>query len=228
MNITQLYDEKKTNYYDWQRREMLSFIPNGCKKILDVGCAGGSFGALLKLEKQAEVWGIEHHLETAERARKKLDRVIVGDIESGDLSLPTSYFDCIVFNDALEHFRDPWDVLVRISENLIPGGYVVASIPNIRHFEVMKDLLIRREWRYVQAGVLDKTHLRFFTDRSMVDLFTQSGYDVETVSGINGKAFPWKFSLLNRILLNALDDMRYVQFACVAKHTQDSRKSEQK
>lgn len=86
----------------------------------------------------------------------------------------------------------------------------------MRHFEVMKELLIHRQWRYQDDGVLDRTHLRFFTDCTIRDLFENAALEVITLQGINSGSFPWKFDLRNRLMLNALDDMRWQQFFCVS------------
>lgn len=208
---------KPPKYYSGARREMLDFIPSGSSRILDVGCGQGEFARLVKSERHAEVWGVEIHREAAERAVAKIDRVLIGDIERDDLGLPNGYFDCVIFNDILEHLRDPWMVLQKVRAILTPGGYVVASIPNVRYFDHMKALLKHKEWRYETAGILDWTHLRFFTINSIRELFEYCGYEVVSIDGINGRKFPWKFRMLNYILKGTFEDMRYQQFACVAQ-----------
>ena len=81
----------------------------------------------------------------------------------------------------------------------------------------MKALLKHKEWRYETAGILDWTHLRFFTINSIRELFEYCGYEVVSIDGINGRKFPWKFRMLNYILKGTFEDMRYQQFACVAQ-----------
>lgn len=209
-------EAKPTGYYEDPRREMIRFIPDGTLHILDVGCAGGAFGALIKSERAVEVWGIEQSPDVAATAERRLDKVIVADVEARSLPVPHDYFDCIVFNDILEHTRDPWLVLRDFRGYLRKGGCVVASIPNVRHFEVIKELLLSATWRYQDCGVLDRTHLRFFTAQTMKELFEDCGYHVTACVGIRGKAFPWKLALLNLLLLNRLADMRFERYACVA------------
>jgi hypothetical protein len=112
-------------------------------------------------------------------------------------------------------------VLGDIKRTLSPGGYIVASIPNIRVYENMKRLLIRKEWEYTEHGIMDKRHLRFFTKKSIRRMFERCGYQIVTIEGINGGNFPWKFGLLNRVLFKALDDMRFSQFACVGQKIEE-------
>jgi len=122
-----------------------------------------------------------------------------------------------VCNDVLEHLPDPWTVLRQAHGLLNPGGVVVASIPNLRYFPVLKDLVLRGEFEYQRDGVLDRTHLRFFTRKSIGRLFEDTGYSVRAVEGLRGIVFPWKFGLLNRMLGRRFEDSRYLQFACIAE-----------
>jgi 2-polyprenyl-3-methyl-5-hydroxy-6-metoxy-1,4-benzoquinol methylase len=209
--------DKKPDRYYYDRKEMIEFVPSNVKKVLDVGCGEGQFGQLLKSRYDVEVWGVEIFEDVAEKARARIDKVLVGDIEAEEFALPPNYFDCIVFNDTLEHLRYPWIVLRRIHANLKENGYVVASIPNVRFYENMKNVVIRKNWEYTDAGVMDKTHLRYFTIKSIRNLFERCEFQVILIKGIKRAKFPWKFGLLNALLFNALDDMRYMQFVCVAR-----------
>ncbi len=207
--------ENQASYYNYDRFEMLKFIPPDVKRVLDVGCAEGSFGKLLKSSMPTEVWGVENYDEAAQKAEKVLDRVLTGNIENNEIELPDHYFDCIVFNDVLEHLSDPWRILRKIKNTLKDNGVIIASIPNVRYFRNIIDLLIHRNWEYVEAGIMDKTHLRFFTKKSMVKMFESCGYQIMTLEGIHGASY--KFNLLNMAFLNTIDDMRYAQFACVVR-----------
>ncbi len=196
---------------------MLSFVPEDVARVLEIGCGAGTFGELLKSRRAMEVVGVEPVTEAADMARSRLDRVLVEDIELCDLDLPLGYFDAAIFNDVLEHLRDPWDVLSRMRRFIRPDGYVIASIPNMRYFEVIKSLLVRAEWHYADEGVLDRSHLRFFTKKSMHELFSSTGFNVISLEGIRESPFPWKFALLNFLLADALNDMRFERYACVAQ-----------
>jgi 2-polyprenyl-3-methyl-5-hydroxy-6-metoxy-1,4-benzoquinol methylase len=209
--------ELPEKYYKNTRREMLSFIPGGSKRILDVGCAEGIFGATLKAERGAVVWGIELNAYVAAVAATKLDKVIVGSIEEIDEDLPDAFFDCIVFNDVLEHLSNPWAALMKMTSKIIPGGCVVASIPNIRYFRVLDDLLFRKKFTYKSEGVLDVTHLRFFTDQTIIEMFAACGLTLELIEGLKWEALPLKYSIINRITLRWFEDIRYKQFVCVAR-----------
>lgn len=207
----------QNKYYANPRREMLPFIPPEVKRVLEVGCGVGEFASLLKKERNIEVWGIEINKEAADRAMTKLDKVLVGNIEQNEFDLPEEYFNCVVFNDVLEHLIDPWSVLKKMRNILKSDGYVIASIPNVRYFDNIKKLLKYKEWQYEDEGILDRTHLRFFTIKSIPDLFKNSGYDVVTISGIKGRQFPWKFRFINYLMKKTFEDMKYERFACIAK-----------
>jgi 2-polyprenyl-3-methyl-5-hydroxy-6-metoxy-1,4-benzoquinol methylase len=213
------YGDFHDNYHNSQRPDMLRFLPEEARIILEVGCGEGGFGELIKKQRDAEVWGIELFPKAAEKARYRLDRVFVGNIETDRFDLPEEYFDCIVFNDVLEHLYDPWDVLKRVKILLKNNGYVLASIPNIRYYGQIKNLVLKGEWEYENWGLMDRTHLRFFTLKSMRKMFEQCAYSNIRIEGIHNEEFPWKFNLLNKLLGNRLDDMRYLQYACLARNS---------
>jgi len=182
--------------------------------VLDVGCGAGVFGRYLKAQRNCEVWGVEMEARPAEQAARHLHRVLVGAFPN--VELPVKYFDCIVFNDVLEHMIDPWDALRQAHKYLSPNGHIAASIPNIRYLTVLYRLLANGEWEYTQYGILDKTHLRFFTKKSMLALFDETGYDVLRVEGI----YPnrrWQVKLLGFILPGFVNEAKYVDFAISAR-----------
>lgn len=204
-------------YYVRDRFEMLPFIPGHAKKMLDVGCAEGGFASLvLSKRPDMEIWGIEPVEAAAQKAQTRLTRVLCSGIESAIDQLPPAHFDCITFNDVLEHLIDPWAILRMMREKLAPGGHLVASIPNLRYFPVMKQIVQEADLRYTNMGVLDRTHLRFFTQISMVQMFKDCGYNVERIEGINGEKLPFKMAVINRLTGGALNDMQYLQFAIAA------------
>lgn len=221
--MASLYEEKDfETYFQVQRHEMLDYVPTTALTILDVGCASGSFGKLLKAERTVEVWGIEPNEGAAEKATQILDKVICAGFDSS-LNLPKHSFDCIVFNDVLEHLVNPFSTLLYCKELLREQGVVIASIPNVRYFYNVFELLVNGNWEYTEYGILDKTHLRFFTYRSILSTFERLGYNVETIEGINSIDkihLPGKFRYLNWLLWlfrNKIKDMRYLQFAVVAR-----------
>ncbi len=203
------------------RNEMLQFVPQSAKRILDVGCSVGNFGALLKSERAVEVWGVDIDEQAAAIAALKLDKVACGGFDD-KLNLPANSFDCIVFNDVLEHMIDPYSALVYAKELLRENGKIIASIPNVRYFNNMWLLIVHKSWDYVDTGILDKTHLRFFTVRSIRSMFENLGYTVEIIEGINpiekfNNRQTKKFKILNSVLFGRIEDMRWLQFAIVAR-----------
>lgn len=211
------YEAKPLAYFEERRPEMLPFVPPTAETVLDVGCSDGLFGESIKRRQPCEVWGVEMMPAAAENARTRLDRVFPCAFEAA--SLPESYFDCVIFNDCLEHLPEPEKALERTRRLLKTDGVVVASIPNMRYYPVLKDLVLHRNWEYADYGVLDRTHLRFFTCNSIRTLFARGGYVTARIEGIN--PYLWgsarRYKVLNALCLGALSDMRYQQFAVVAK-----------
>ncbi len=167
------------NIYTGDRRELLKYFSRDYQKVLDVGCSGGNFGALLKSRHGSSVTGIEFSPEAARAAEKKLDRVLCVDVEFPGSAFPEGPFDCIVFADVLEHLREPLQVLKTYAQYLKPKGVMIISVPNVRHISVVADLLFLDEWRYQDSGILDRTHLRFFTRKSFERLLSEAGLVVE-------------------------------------------------
>lgn len=205
------------------RKEMLDFVPVSAEKILDVGCSVGNFGTLLKKERGVEVWGLEADRQAAEVAAEKLDRV-VNALFGENAEFEGEKFDAIVFNDVLEHMVDPYAALRYARTLLSSEGRVVASIPNVRYFDNVWKLLFDGSWEYTDTGILDRTHLRFFTKSSIEAMFTELGYHIEKIEGIS--AVDWChpqrrqwFRYLNFFSGKRLDEMRWMQFAVVARAT---------
>lgn len=204
---------KPTDYYQHSRKEMLQFFPPEFDRVLEVGCGNGQFGELLKSRfADCEVWGVEPVSEAHAIATRVLNHAILGYFEES-LKLPDNHFDVIVFNDSLEHFPDHVPALALALRLLKPGGCIVASIPNIRYWPHVQQYLFEGEWRYESAGVLDRTHLRFFTRKSILREFASAGFDIEEIGGINPCWLSWKFRLLRCLMPNLMSDMPYQQFA---------------
>lgn len=210
------YDNKPEGYYNNDRPEMLKYLPENPSKILDVGCGDGAFGRALKEKSQAEVWGIEYRKEEAVKAKKVLDKVFIGPCEEYIGELPDDFFDVIFFNDVLEHLTDPYAVLGNIKSKLKKGGVVISSIPNIRYYKAMIKFVFGRDWKYQAHGVMDKTHYRFFTDKSIKRMYEEQGYEILQHEGINGSSSlrPWLYNI--PFLFTQLD-VRFMQYATVAR-----------
>jgi GT2 family glycosyltransferase/2-polyprenyl-3-methyl-5-hydroxy-6-metoxy-1,4-benzoquinol methylase/glycosyltransferase involved in cell wall biosynthesis len=170
-------DEVSPSYYEFSRLEVQVLVPLTSRRVLDLGCAAGKLGEELKRRQPCHVTGIEICPQAAARARERLDEVICGDAMEVLPTLPAEAYDCVVLADILEHLNDPWGALREVARILVPGGVVVASIPNVRHWSVLRDLLEGR-WEYASAGILDRTHRWFFTRRSIADMFDSAGFSV--------------------------------------------------
>lgn len=206
----------ENSYYNYQRQEIAAYIPKSIKTILDIGCGEGRFLQLIKKYTGAETWGIESQTKCAEIAKSSIDKMICGKVEDVLKYIPEVYFDCITFNDVLEHLYDPYEILRLARNKLNPLGIIVASIPNVRFFDNLYELIIKGDWKYKEAGILDYTHLRFFTKKSILRLFNEAGYMVVHHEGINEKN-TIKFYLFNLITFGIFKDTKYRQFLCVAK-----------
>jgi 2-polyprenyl-3-methyl-5-hydroxy-6-metoxy-1,4-benzoquinol methylase len=149
------------------------------KDVLEIGCASGSQSRILNKNMGCTVTAIEINPEAAEHAKPYCKNIILGSIEQIDLNsrLSGEKFDVILFADVLEHLYDPVEALRKVTPHLREGGHVVASIPNIAQISVIYDLIYGK-FEYTQTGILDDTHIRFFTRRSVVDLFTKAGLSI--------------------------------------------------
>lgn len=210
-----VYSPKFQQYYQSGRGEMLDLVPATAKRVLELGCGSGAFGQALKARGVEEVVGIELQAEPAAEAARKLDRVIVANVDLAFPELPLEYFDCIVCNDVLEHLVDPWSVLRKLAASLKPRGVVVASIPNVRHHKLVRRLFWSGQWRYEDAGILDRTHLRFFTRETAMELLVTAGLEVEHVVGLNRSSLPGWMRLLN--VGGRFTDMQFIQFGLVGR-----------
>jgi 2-polyprenyl-3-methyl-5-hydroxy-6-metoxy-1,4-benzoquinol methylase len=151
--------------------------------VLDVGCSIGTVGKMIMDKNGAVVYGIERSPEMAEKARFVLDKVFVGDVEDFVFDIfENQPFDTIILADVLEHLIDPWNVLKKLTRCVKPGGKIIASIPNIRHISTVYQLLVKGYWPYRDRGIHDRTHLRFFTKRNVIELFDYAGLSIEYFS----------------------------------------------
>lgn len=173
--------EAQAAYFGQPRRELVGLLQGTGLRVLELGCASGALGVELKRQgKAAVVHGVERYPAVATVAGGRLDRVWTADLETLDPADLDAPYDALVAGDVLEHLRDPWSVLGRISQVLSPGAEIAVSVPNVRYLPVVADLILRGRFDYCCEGVLDRTHLRFFTRRSIVQLLRGAGFgDVE-------------------------------------------------
>jgi SAM-dependent methyltransferase len=166
---------KPSDYYHGCNPFLLRAVPAGARHILDVGCGAGRLGSALKQQDPArQVYGIEREPAVAAQAAAHLDQVFTLDLEQEDPPLPPGSLDCILYGDVLEHLVDPGEVLRRHRPLLSSGGCMLASVPNVQHYSLLVALLTS-DWQYTRAGLLDATHLRFFTYSTLFKLFLDAG-----------------------------------------------------
>ena len=166
------------DYYADPRPDVQRLVTASGKRFLDVGCGSGELGAALKQNGAAHVAGIELHSDSAARARERLDVFVEGDVLTAELPFQEGEFDYLVFADVLEHMPAPERVLARVLPFLRPDGRLVVSVPNYRFYSVLLRLVFDR-WEYTDHGIRDRTHLRIFTKRVLVELLEDAGLRVE-------------------------------------------------
>ncbi|MEZ5659368.1 MAG: class I SAM-dependent methyltransferase [Burkholderiaceae bacterium] len=170
----------QTPAHDHANPELLALIPDNARRVVDVGCMHGQLArALHARQPGVHVAGVDIDPEYAQVAAAHCDLALSGDIEQfddarfGDL-LPS---DCWVFGDCLEHLRDPWALLRRIRAHMADDGCVVACVPNAQHWSVQWRLA-SGNFRYEDSGLMDRTHIRWFTRVTMLEMFAQTGWRV--------------------------------------------------
>jgi methionine biosynthesis protein MetW len=209
----------RTAAYTGDRPEVRALIPATATRVLDLGCGGGALGAALKRERDVEVVGVESDPEAAAAARERLDLIVEADLDDlatrpGGLD-ELGRFDCLVAADSLEHLRDPWTVLARAAELLEPGAAAVVSLPNVRFFEALWQLVVRGRWPLREQGIFDRTHLRWFALPDARELLEGAGLrvvGVEPVIRIRplGSRFDRWFAWLARTPLRELFAFQFV------------------
>jgi 2-polyprenyl-3-methyl-5-hydroxy-6-metoxy-1,4-benzoquinol methylase len=195
------------DYFGRERDDLYRLVPDlpAGSRVLEIGCGEGRLGARLRA-RGLEVHGIEVVEDAARKAEQVLDRVWTGDVEKLELDYPDGHFHLLLLGDVLEHLVDPWAVLAQLRMLLARDGVVVASVPNVQYFPVVLDLL-RGRFEYRAAGVLDRTHLRFFTRREARRLFAGAGFVVEAMPAVYPFRAAWVRGIacgLDRLSLGSL------------------------
>lgn len=170
------YQQKKQDYYEGYRKDILPLLPRHSGRVLEVGCGTGNTLVYLKDNDYCD-WtcGVELFSEAAIIARDRVDLFFQGNIETFDLPIEPNSLDVILCLDVLEHLVNPEAVIQKLHQYLAPNGIIVASFPNVRHYSVLIPLLFQNKWEYKESGILDKTHLRFFVEKTAISLMESSG-----------------------------------------------------
>jgi 2-polyprenyl-3-methyl-5-hydroxy-6-metoxy-1,4-benzoquinol methylase len=202
-------------YFAHCRPEMIPFLPSVPQAVLEIGCGDGNFARNFPDVDQLDYWGIELDPSAGQTARKMLKHVLIGDYNDLIAQIPTHHFDLVICNDVIEHMPDTKDFLTKIKAHMKPDARLIGSIPNVRHISHLYELLIKKDWEYKSAGILDDTHLRFFTERSWRRTLEAAGFSIEKMSGINPVLmYDSRFEKrLQRLMTKLLGrDTRYLQF----------------
>ena len=206
---------KPSEYYMLEREELILFVPYGAHRVLELGCAEGNTGARLKVDgRAAVVVGLELNPEVALRAQAKLDYVLCGNIEHADVPAPYGLYDYILAGDVLEHLIDPWSTLKKLKGSLKPTGKIIFSVPNLRNWTVLFPLLFNGKWEYQNFGIMDSTHLRFFTKKSCIALVKSAEMSLISITPAGSKIA----NKLHKLHMSTLVELAAVQFVVVCEN----------
>lgn len=174
----------RDEYHRLVRRDVFPILPRPAGKLLDVGGGVGATSAAIKKMGQATRVGVVDLVDPEVRL-DEIDFSYSGDLEHSsvleDVMAAEGPFDTILCLDVLEHMHDPWALIAKLHRGLAAGGTIVASIPNVRHYSASFPLFFSGKWELRDAGILDRTHLRFFVRETAVALMTSSGLQLEEV-----------------------------------------------
>ena len=214
-----LYQEKEKGYFAAARHDLLALLPRGDGlSLLELGAGNGAtLRAAKALGLAAYTVGIDL-VEPApdEPGMPPLDRFLRGNVEAMELDLPAESFDAVLCADVLEHLVDPWRVVEVLARALKPGGVLLSSIPNVRNYRVLRQIVIGGDFRYADAGLLDRSHLRFFCRRNVRELFEGAGLTVEAMAETMG-GYGLRHKALDRLTLGLLHDLFVFQFLTRAR-----------
>lgn len=196
------------SYFSHVRREIAPLLNDNYDTALEIGCGAGATLEWLKLSGICKnTIGVEYVPAAAEEAGKRVDKVYCGDIGTMAMDIPSDSVELLLCLDVLEHLYDPWEVMQKLYKLVRPGGSVIVSLPNIRYWKVSLPLLFSDSWQYTEAGILDRSHLRFFVRKTAVELVEQSGFSVASVisTGLGrSKRSQFVNGLLPKFVINLL------------------------
>lgn len=205
------------DYYSGVRKEVFSKIFFKPVRILEIGCGEGGFRQ--NFDYEVEYWGVEPS-NAANKALVSLNRVINDTYDRAAPQIPDNYFDLIICNDVIEHISNCNEFIRDVKSKLADGGLLMASIPNVRYIGNLIGLLFWKDWKYTDSGILDVTHLRFFTYKSMVRFFEENDYEIVKSIGINRfPSFSWSIKkiLKNVMIIFLGGDARFLQYVFFVK-----------
>ena len=171
---------KQTPIHFGYNPDILKIMPKNLGKVVEVGCSSGALAkAYVSENPECKYTGIEIDADFAEIAKQYCCEVIHGNIENFDEAKFLKLFpaDCWIFGDTLEHLYDPWALLQRIRPHLMQGAQIIACIPNAQHWSIQASLN-SGYFMYQDQGLMDRTHIRWFTRTTIIDLFESTGYKI--------------------------------------------------
>jgi O-antigen biosynthesis protein len=215
--LNKAHSSNLDSYYNRERPSLVNLVCPGPNRILDLGCGSGAVGRkLLETGRASSVVGAELFPEAAARAAEHYEQVHTGDVELMELPY-RSEFDYVICGDILEHLKDPYTIVKRIHILLKPGGCFICSVPNVRYWRILTDLAFRGAWEYSDAGIMDRTHLRFFTRRSCIQMIQNGGLVVERWGVFLGGR---RYHALNAVTLGLLKEFLGTQIQVLATKPQ--------
>jgi 2-polyprenyl-3-methyl-5-hydroxy-6-metoxy-1,4-benzoquinol methylase len=182
------YESKQSTaelYFKNIRKELLDMIPENLKEgnLLELGA--GSCNTLIYAKENGyakAIYGIELcKIENSNQENDLIDNLLITDVEKTILPYKKEFFDVIICGDVLEHLVDPYEMVRKLKTFLKKDGVLIISLPNIREFNTLKTIFFKGDFKYTESGILDKTHLRFFCKKNMINLFEENGFEVEEV-----------------------------------------------
>lgn len=218
-----MYDNKQENYFVNVRKDLLDLIPDENKNgtMLEIGAGEGNTLLYAKENNYAnKIYGVElFEIENSNQSNDKFEEFLIANIETTKLHFDELMFDVILLGDVLEHLVDPYTVLDNLKKFLKPNGIIIASIPNIREWNTMKTIFFKGDFRYDDAGILDRTHLRFFTKKNIIELFENNNYKIKKiVSNYNGSKMKYlkRLRLFKLFLQIFFKELLTIQYLVVA------------
>ena len=203
-------------YFSGSRPEVAQLVAIGAKNVLDVGCGFGGLGQLLRERRVENLYGIEINPNASTYLDRLYSQYWIGSVETIALPDTLPKLDYIIFADVLEHLVDPWATVNRYSELLSSNGKIIASIPNVRNLGLLYNLIFRGHWTYSESGLLDRTHLRFFTRSEIQELFSQAGLTIEHID-VNRDRYSFIKRIMTAIPRFFIPDLEVCQFLIVAR-----------
>lgn len=216
------YDKLNSNKYEVH--QLALGLIDDKSRVLDIGCATGCFAKELK-KKKCVAWGVDKDKAAIKKAAKFCQRVVIGDLDDNHpLSAPKKYFDYVIILDVIEHLLHPEIILMAIKSHLKNDGRVIISVPNIAHASI-RLMLLRGEFRYTSLGILDNTHVHFYTRSTFSDLLKNAGLLVQEILPTNGMCkVPLLYKISDRLppswqywLVKKIPTLFSYQFIAVAK-----------